>query len=52
MDLTPRQLAFLEHEMKVIVDDSDRDSEDRSHASGILERIEGELERKEESHTA
>jgi hypothetical protein len=50
MDLTLRQLAFLEHEMEQIIDDSTRDSEDRSHASSILGRIEGEIEWEEEQH--
>lgn len=50
MNLTPRQLAFLEHEMEEIKNDSDRDSEDRSHASSVLGRIEGELEWEEEQH--
>ena len=50
MDLTLRQLVFLEHEMEKIVDSKDRDSEDRSHASSILGRIEGEIEWEEEQH--
>ena len=50
MDLTLRQLVFLEHEMEEIADSKDRDSEDRSHASSVLERIEEELKRKEEQH--
>jgi hypothetical protein len=50
MDLTLRQLVFLEHEMEQIMDDPDRDSEDRSHASSILGRIEGEIEWEEEQH--
>jgi hypothetical protein len=50
MNLTPRQLALLEHEMGEIKNDSDRDSEDRSHASSILSHIEGELEWEEEQH--
>ncbi|WP_158413929.1 hypothetical protein [Halorubrum sp. GN11_10-6_MGM] len=48
MDLNPRLLAFLEHEMKQIVEDRKRDPEDRSHASAVLERIEGEIEWEEE----
>ena len=50
MNLTLRQLVFLEHEMEQIVDSKDRDSEDRSHTSSVLERIEEELQRKEEQH--
>lgn len=44
MDLTPRQLAFLEHEMENIIEADDRDFEDKSHASSILGRVEGEIE--------
>ena len=40
MDLNPRLLAFLEHEMKQIVEDRERDREDRNHASTVLGRIE------------
>ena len=50
MDLTLRQLVFLEHEMEQIMDSDERDSEDRSHASSILGRIEGEIEWEEEQH--
>ena len=50
MNLTPRQLVFLKDEMEKIVDSKDRDSEDRSHASSVLGRIEGELEWEEEQH--
>lgn len=50
MNLTLRQLVFLEHEMEKIVDSKDRDSEDRSHASSVLERIEGEIEWEQERH--
>ena len=50
MDLTLRQLVFLEHEMEQIMDSDDRDHEDRSHASSILGRIEGEIEWEEEQH--
>ena len=50
MNLTLRQLVFLEHEMEKIADSKDRDSEDRSHASSVLERIEGEIEWEEEQH--
>ncbi len=48
MDLNTRLLAFLEHEMQQIVDDRDRDSEDRHNASTILGRIEGEMEWEQE----
>jgi len=50
MGLTLRQLVFLEHEMEQVVDSKDRDSEDRSHAPSVLERIEGEIEWEEEQH--
>ncbi|WP_160162946.1 hypothetical protein [Halorubrum distributum] len=48
MDLTLRQLVFLEHEMEKIVDSKDRDLEGRSHASSVLERIKEELQQKKE----
>lgn len=48
MNLTPRQLSFLEHEMAQIIESDDRDYEDKSHASNILGRVEGEIECKEE----
>jgi hypothetical protein len=48
MDLSPRLLAFLEHEMKQIMEDPDRDLEDREHASTVLGRIEGEIEYEKE----
>ncbi|MBX0323027.1 hypothetical protein EGH21_08310 [Halomicroarcula sp. F13] len=48
MELNPRLLAFLEHEMQNIMDDPDRDDEDRAHASTILGRVEGEIEWEEE----
>lgn len=44
VELNPRLLAFLKHEMEKIMDDRDRDSEDRSPASSVLGRIEGEIE--------
>jgi hypothetical protein len=50
MELTPRQLAFLEHEMKQIKNDQSRPSEDRSHASSVLGRIEGEIEHKKDQN--
>lgn len=50
MNLTLRQLVFLEYEMEQVVDSKDRDSEDRSYASSVLERIEGEIECEEERH--
>ncbi|WP_158283848.1 hypothetical protein [Halorubrum sp. PV6] len=50
MDLTLRQLVFLEHEMEKIVNSKDRDSEGRSYASSVLERVEEELQRKEGQH--
>jgi hypothetical protein len=36
--------------MEQIVDSKERDSEDRSHASSILGRIEGEIELEEERY--
>ena len=48
MDLTLRQLVFLEHEMTQIIESDDRDYEDKSHASSILGRVEGEIEWEEE----
>lgn len=48
MDLSPRLLDFLEHEMKQIMEDSHRDLEDREHASAVLGRIEGEIEYEKE----
>lgn len=50
MDLTPRQLAFLEHEMKQIIESDDRDYEDKSHASTILGRVNGDIEWEKEQH--
>lgn len=50
MDLSPRLLAFLEYEMKQIKNDPDRRSEDRTHASTVLGRIEGEIEWEKERH--
>ena len=50
MDLNPRLLAFLEHEMKKVKNDRGRPQEDRKHASSVLGRIEGEIEINEESH--
>jgi hypothetical protein len=51
VDLNPRLLAFLEHEMKKVKNDKSRPSEDRHHASSVLGRIEGELEWEEEQNT-
>lgn len=48
MDFIPRQLAFLEHEMQQIKDDPEREGSERSHASSVLGKVEGELEFKEE----
>lgn len=50
MELTPRLLAFLAHEMEEIKDDKSRDSEDRHHASSVLGRIEGEMEWEQNQH--
>jgi hypothetical protein len=44
MELSPRLLAFLKHEMEQIKDDPERDMEDRSHASSVLGKVEGEVE--------
>ena len=50
MDLNPRLLAFLEHEMRKIKNDQERSAEDRKHASSVLGRIEGEIEMNKQSH--
>jgi|GEM_PF-2810573 hypothetical protein len=50
MELTPRLLAFLEHEMEQIKDDRDRRAEDRKHASSVLGRIEGEIAWEKKQH--
>lgn len=50
MDFTPRQLAFLEHEMTQIIEADDRDGEDKAHASSVLGRVEGEIEWEKEQH--
>ena len=50
MNLNPRLLAFLEHEMRKIKNDRSRPGEDRKHASSVLGRIEEEIEINEESH--
>lgn len=44
MDLTTRQLAFLEYEMGAIMESDDRTQEEKSHASSVLGRVEGEIE--------
>jgi hypothetical protein len=44
MDISPRILAFLEHEMKQIKDDDSQPLGERKHASTVLGRIEGEIE--------
>lgn len=51
MDLNPRLLAFLKHEMEKIKNDENRPGEDRHHASSVLGRIDGELEWEEEQNT-
>jgi hypothetical protein len=48
MELSPRLLAFLEHEMKQIKDDRSRDGEDRTHAASVLGRIEEEIDHQEQ----
>lgn len=50
MNLTPRQLAFLEHEMENIKDDPSRANEERSHASTLLGKVEGEIEFEKDQH--
>lgn len=50
MELTVRQLAFLEHEMTEIKNDRNRPSEDRSHASSVLGRIEEVIEHEKEEN--
>jgi hypothetical protein len=51
VDLNPRLLAFLKHEMEQIKNDDSRPGEDRHHASSVLGRIDGELEWEEEKNT-
>jgi hypothetical protein len=50
MELSPRQLAFLEHELEHIKDDPDRDYDDRTIAAEIFGKIEGEIEWEKEQH--
>lgn len=44
MEFSPRILAFLQYEMREIKNDRDRPQEERTHASTVLGRIEGEIE--------
>lgn len=44
MDFSPPVLAFLEHEMTQITDDSTRDATEQAHAATVLGRIEWEME--------
>ena len=48
MEFSPRILAFLQYEMREIKNDRDRPQEERTHASTVLGRIEGEIEWEEE----
>ncbi|QLG29194.1 hypothetical protein HUG10_17390 [Halorarum halophilum] len=48
MELSARDLAFLEHEPTKIKEERDRDGKDRQHATSLLGRIEGEIEWKNE----
>ncbi|UBF19623.1 hypothetical protein HRTV-10_gp39 [Halorubrum tailed virus 10] len=51
MQLSPKHLAFLEHELEQIKDNPDRDYEDRTIASEIFGKVEGEIEwEKERQH--
>ena len=50
MELNPRLIAFLKHEMEKIKDNRDRPQEDREHASSVLGCIEGEIEWAESQH--
>lgn len=50
MDLNPRLLAFLEHEMKKIKNDKNRRSEIRHNASSVLGRVEADLEMEHKKH--
>lgn len=47
-NLSVRELAFLEHEMEQIKNDSSRPGEDRELASGILGCAQAEIEWEEE----
>ncbi|QIR31205.1 hypothetical protein M1M18_gp095 [Halorubrum virus Serpecor1] len=50
MELTPQQLAFLEHEMEHIKDDPNRDYEDRNLAAELYGKVSGEIEWEKQQH--
>ncbi|UBF21669.1 hypothetical protein HJTV-2_gp49 [Haloarcula virus HJTV-2] len=50
MELTPKQLAFLEHELEHIKDNPDRDYEDRTIAAELYGKISGEIEWEKQQH--
>lgn len=50
MNLAPRELAFLEHEMNLLKDDSSASGEVRMLASAILGKVEGEIEWEKNQH--
>jgi len=50
MQFTPKQLAFLEHELEAIKDNPDRDYEDRTIAAEIFGKVEGEIEWEKQQH--
>lgn len=52
MDLSAPELAFIEAEMKSIMNDDSRDGEDRMYASAVLGKAEGDIEFEKESHRA
>jgi hypothetical protein len=52
MNLSTRQLAFLEYEMSEIKEDSERVSEDRHTASAILRKVVSEIEWKENQNAS
>lgn len=50
MELSPRVLVWLQHEMEGIKNDPSCCGEDRKHASSMIGHIEEELEYRERSH--
>lgn len=50
MELTNRELALLEDEMQKLVADKSRPSDVRHTASGVLGKVNGEVEYRKESN--
>lgn len=46
MDLSIRQLAFLEHEMQSVAEDTDRCGAHQLSASEVLGQVQDEIEKK------